>query len=196
MVTALLLSGGMDSAAIAYWKNPEFAITINYGQLSALGEIRAAAEICRTIGITHSIITVDCRHLGSGDLSGSPPLEIAPASEWWPFRNQLLLTLAGIQAVSMNVDRILFGSVSSDSFHADGRKEFFDSMQEVFDSQEGGLILSTPALGMTTAELVRQSGIPIQTLRWSHSCHVSDYACGTCRGCYKYLSTMEELGYE
>ena len=41
MTAALLLSGGMDSVAIAYWKRPRYGITINYGQEPAEGEIRA-----------------------------------------------------------------------------------------------------------------------------------------------------------
>ncbi len=36
--TAILLSGGMDSIALAYWKRPELAITINYGQKPFLAE--------------------------------------------------------------------------------------------------------------------------------------------------------------
>ena len=32
---ALLLSGGMDSIALAFWKRPEIAITIDYGQRAA-----------------------------------------------------------------------------------------------------------------------------------------------------------------
>ena len=35
MKTALLLSGGMHSVAIAWWRRPNIAITIDYGQLPA-----------------------------------------------------------------------------------------------------------------------------------------------------------------
>jgi 7-cyano-7-deazaguanine synthase len=196
MKTGLLLSGGMDSIAIAFWKKPDIAFTINYGQLSAEGEIHAAETVCQSMGIQHEVITVDCSNLGSGNLSGKSPISLAPVPEWWPFRNQLLLTLAGMRAVSLEVSTLLFGSVKTDAIHADGSAAFFERMDDVFYIQEGGLRVKAPAIHLTTAELVKLSGIPRSLLAWSHSCHVSDFACGNCRGCYKYQAVMKELGYE
>jgi 7-cyano-7-deazaguanine synthase len=196
MKTGLLLSGGMDSIALAYWKRPDLAFTINYGQLGAVGEIRAAQTIAQELEIRHEIISVNCRELGSGDLAGEVQLETAPASEWWAFRNQLLLTLAGMSAIKLNLKTLMFGSVKSDCFHADGRMEFFQKIGELFEIQEGRLKVIAPAIHLTTAELVKTSKIPRSLLSWAHSCHISDYACGYCRGCTKYLSVMRELGYE
>jgi 7-cyano-7-deazaguanine synthase len=92
MKTALLLSGGMDSIAIAFWKRPSIAFTIDYGQLPAIAEVRAASAACAELKIEHHVIRTDLRALGSGDLAGAAPSPIAPVSEWWPFRNQMLLT--------------------------------------------------------------------------------------------------------
>ena len=90
---ALLLSGGMDSIALAFWKRPEIAITIDYGQRAAEAEVTAARQVARELGIQHEVIAIDCTAIGSGDMAGSIALEIAPVPEWWPFRNQLLVTL-------------------------------------------------------------------------------------------------------
>lgn len=196
MKTGILLSGGMDSVSLAYWKRPDIALTIDYGQLSALGEIQAARVVSRNLDIPHEVIAVNCRDLGSGDLAGKPHLAAAPASEWWPFRNQLLLTIAAMRAVPLGVDRLIFGSVKTDSFHQDGSAEFFEKIGDVFSLQEGHLTVSAPAIHLTTAELVKISGIPRSLLAWAHSCHISQYACGHCRGCAKYYSVMKELGYE
>lgn len=196
METGLLLSGGMDSTAIAYWKSPDIAFSIDYGQLSASGEIRAARTIAQKLGIRHEIISVDCRSLGTGDLTGEAQIETAPASEWWAFRNQLLLTLAGMSAIKHNLKKLYFGSVKSDSFHADGRSDFFQTINELFQLQEGKIEVIAPAINLTTAQLVQESKIPKSILLWAHSCHTSDYACGHCRGCAKYMSVMQELGYE
>lgn len=46
MKTALLLSGGMDSISIAWWKRPDIAITLDYGQRAAEAEIKAASATC------------------------------------------------------------------------------------------------------------------------------------------------------
>lgn len=196
MKTGLLLSGGMDSIAIAYWKRPDVAFTIDYGQLSARGEIYASESVCQSLEIPHQVITVDCSSVGSGDLAGKTPATLAPVSEWWPFRNQLLLTLAGMRAVSLSVSTLLFGSVKTDAVHADGRQEFFEKMDHVFSLQEGNLRINAPAIHLTTVELIKTSGVPLSLLGWAHSCHVFDFACGNCRGCFKYLGVMKELRHE
>lgn len=195
MKTALLLSGGMDSIAIAYWKKPEQAITIDYGQRPFEGELRASVETARLLGIPHEIIIADCKALGSGDLLGKDSLPNAPCPEWWPFRNQLLLTLAGMKAVSRGIEELIFGTVSSDQIHADGRRLFFEQINSLFASQEGNVRVSVPAIEMTTQELITASGIPKSILMLAHSCHKENFACGNCRGCFKYLNVLEELKY-
>ena len=193
--TALLLSGGMDSVCIAWWRRPEFAITIDYGQRPAAAEIRAAAAVCAEIGIQHLVIRVDLAPLGSGDMSGRPKLPEAPVSEWWPFRNQMLVTLASMLAISKGVDRLLIGCLVTDGRHADGRAEFVGAMDALLAMQEGGMRVEAPAIAMTAVELVSASGVPAELLAWSHSCHVADHACGMCRGCQKHYETMEALGH-
>jgi len=69
-------------------------------------------------------------------------------------------------------------------------------MDGLMKFQEGGLRVVAPAIGFTTAELVRMVGVPAGLLAWSHSCHKADIACGDCRGCNKYLATYVELGAE
>src|SRR4051812_5109212 len=89
----LLLSGGMDSIALAWAIRPDLSLTIDYGQLAAPGEIRAAKAVCAELGLGHKVLKIDCSGIGSGDMAGARPSEVAPVSEWWPFRNQLLVTM-------------------------------------------------------------------------------------------------------
>jgi 7-cyano-7-deazaguanine synthase len=196
MKNALLLSGGMDSIAVAFWKRPDLAFTVDYGQLSAEGEIQAAEAVSKSLGIPHEIISVDCHHLGSGDLSGRSPISLAPTTDWWPFRNQLLITLVAMRAVSLEVDMLLFGSVKTDVIHIDGRAEFFKQMNALLSLQEGGLRVTAPAIHLTTVELIRVSRVPPSLWAWAHSCHVSNFACGGCGGCYKYQDVIEGLNDE
>lgn len=193
MTTAILLSGGVDSIALAFWKRPNLAITVDYGQLGASGELRAAAQVSHELGLHHEVISVDCHSLGSGDLAGTSPSELAPASEWWPFRNQLLLTLAAMRCVTMGIDELMIGSVKTDGFHADGRPGFVRLLSQVTESQEGSLRLSAPAIDLTSVELVRTSKVPLSLLGWAHSCHTAAVACGRCRGCEKYHQVMTEI---
>lgn len=193
MIAALLLSGGMDSLSVAWWRRPALAITIDYGQLPAAAEIEAASAICEELHIEHSVVRVDCRSLGSGDMAGQEASAHAPESDWWPYRNQLLITLAGMRALARGADELLLGTVATDASHRDGSPGFVQSMNQIMREQEGGLLVEAPAIHLSTTELVRTSGVPMSLLAWAHSCHRSDVPCGACRGCNKYFNTFREL---
>jgi len=193
---AVLLSGGLDSTALCAWKRPRVAITINYGQVCAAAEIVAARQICAELDISLHELSLNCRELGSGDLAGHPASAFAPASDWWPYRNQLLVTTAAMRAIAIDVDHLMIGTVASDSNHTDGTVQFIDAMDRVLAMQEGALRLSAPAITLTSVELIQRSSINISTLCWAHSCHTNNLACGRCRGCNKHRQVMAGLGYE
>jgi 7-cyano-7-deazaguanine synthase len=195
MSEVLLMSGGMDSVALAAWRRPAHAVTVDYGQLAAAGELRAARQACEVLGIAHHLVTVDCRSLGSGDMAGGPALAAAPVPEWWPYRNQLLVTLGAMKAITLGASALLVGSVKTDAVHVDGTAEFFATVDRLVGMQEGAIRVVAPAVDLTTAELVRAARVDRSLLGWCHSCHRAEYACGRCRGCNKYRSVMEELGY-
>src|SRR5690606_2214608 len=137
MKTALLLSGGMDSIALAWWKRPELAFTVDYGQIAAPAEVAASAAICRALKIPHEVLRIDARSFGSGDMAGKHADKSAPASDWWPYRNQLLVTLVAMKAITMGVGRLWLGTVSSDSIHKDGTPQFFRQISKLLSLQEG-----------------------------------------------------------
>lgn len=186
----------MDSIAVAYWQRPEVAITIDYGQRPAAAEIRAAETVANALKLEHHIIRADLSTLGSGDMAGSAPLSMAAVPEWWPFRNQMLITLAAMRAVAIDVQRLLIGTLKTDERHADGRASFIAAMDTMLQLQEGAVTLEAPALGLSAIELIEKSGVPMELLAWAHSCHVADYACGMCRGCRKHYETLQELGVD
>lgn len=190
----LILSGGMDSTCLAWWLKPEIAITIDYGQKAAKAEFDASSLICSTLGIEHHLIEVDCRSLGSGDMAGTASDTHAPASDWWPYRNQLLITLASMKAISLGISKLLIGSVKSDEIHKDGTFPFIEKISELLQLQEGSLIVEAPAIEMSTSSLIEKSGIPIELLLLTHSCHKDIVPCNNCRGCNKHNEILEHLG--
>lgn len=196
MKTALLLSGGMDSVAIAWWKRPEVAITLDYGQRAAQAEISAATETCKALNIEHHIIRVDCSTLGSGDMAGKMADANAPASDWWPYRNQMLISLAAMKAITLNVTHLWIGTVKSDGLHLDGTTGFVRRISDLMSYQEGSVVVEAPAIEYSTVELIRESGISPGSLAWAHSCHKSSIPCGSCRGCNKYFQVLDEVGYD
>jgi len=196
MKSALLFSGGIDSLAIAWWKRPDIAITVDYGQLPAAAEIAASTAASKRLKMEHYVVRVDCRSLGSGDLAGLGANKNATASDWWPYRNQLLVTVAAMKAIGLDVKRLLIGTVRSDGNHGDSTPKFIAAMSALLRLQEGGLVVEAPAIGYSSAELVRLAGVPAGALAWAHSCHTSDVPCGACRGCNKYFEVLRELDRE
>lgn len=187
----------MDSIAVAWWKRPQWAVTIDYGQKAAAAEKLSAAHVCDELGIEHEVITVDCSALGSGDMADAPPDGRAATSDWWPYRNQLLITLACMRCISREVQTLLIGTVNADGeSHRDGTPEFVNLMDGLMAYQEGGLRVIAPAIKYATSQVVRMAEVPPALLAWAHSCHKADIACGNCRGCNKYFATLSELGPE
>jgi 7-cyano-7-deazaguanine synthase len=196
MSKAILLSGGIDSIALTYWQRPQHAFTINYGQKPALAEIKASKAICEHLQIAHSIISVDCSQLGSGDLSQRDAIAIAPSSEWWPFRNQMLITLACMKGISLGIEELMAGSILSDGFHKDGTKDFYHRVNDLICYQEGNISVTAPAIDLTSVELILKSKVPRDLLYYAHSCHKSNMPCGNCRGCNKYIQVIETMKHE
>jgi 7-cyano-7-deazaguanine synthase len=190
----LLLSGGLDSSALAAWRRPELALTIDYGQTPATGEARAAAAVCRALGLAHHVLCNDCGQVGSGLLASSDPPANAPSEEWWPYRNQLLVTLAASWGIRFDVTTITVGSVISDGQrHADGSRTFYEHLDALVAMQERAVRVVAPASQMTSEELITASGISEAVLGWTHSCHTSNLSCGMCPGCTKRREVLERL---
>lgn len=192
----LLLSGGVDSICSAYNLKPEYAFTIDYGQAPAEREIFVSGVICEIMGITHRVIRVDCSDVGSGILAQRKPLDLAPSREWWPYRNQMLITLCLMQCIKLGISELHLASVKSDSFHKDGTLEFYQLISQLVEYQEGGIRIKCDTLDKFSHELVLDYDVPLEFIQLAHSCHTSNISCGSCPGCTKLIRVREELGIE
>lgn len=191
----LLFSGGLDSSALAWIHRPDICLTVDYGQRPARGEIRAARSLCKAMNLTHEVLRADLAGLGVGTLAGSESSQVGGAPEWWPFRNQMLITLAGMKYVTRGITEIMIGAVATD-VHADGQRPFLDAMNTAMSLQEGGIRLTAPAWDTDPVDLIRASGFPDNLLGATFSCHTGEYACGQCRGCAKHHITLRKLRKE
>lgn len=195
MSDLLLLSGGIDSTAIAFWYRPSICLTINYGQRAAKAEITSSAQVCKELGLNHVVTEVTLSQLGSGSMADGESSTHSENPEFWPFRNQFLITIGAMAAMQHNCNRILIGTVISDCQHKDGTEQFLSSMSELLVFQEGKLQLIAPSLQLNSIELINESKIPLGVLGWCHSCHTSILACGQCRGCNKHSEVMGAFGF-
>lgn len=194
MSHVLLLSGGLDSTCIAAWQRPEHCLGIDYGQKAAAAERRAATAIAAHLGLPFTHVKVDASEIGGG-LMARRPATTGKTPEWWPYRNQLLITAGAAWAVARGYTKVLTGTVAGDGDrHADGRQEFYDAMTALLSLQEGGVTASAPAIELSTPELIAASGVDDAALGWTHSCHISDYPCSRCPGCTKRAEALAEAG--
>lgn len=191
----LLLSGGMDSASIAYWVRPRFALTIDYGQAAAHAEIQAATAIAQQLSISHAVLHCDLKALGLGRMAGLAPSDLSPTPEWWPFRNQLLITLAAAHAIKCRADAVIIGTLATDATHADGTHDFLRRMDELLGLQEGAIRLIAPARDLDAVGLAKRASAPRSLLGYTHSCHSAVVGCGRCRGCDKRAETISQLSW-
>jgi 7-cyano-7-deazaguanine synthase len=189
----LLLSGGIDSSAIAAILRPALALTIDYGQRPAEAEMGSAAAISNHLGIAHETLQVDLSAVGGGLLVGAEPAGPAPTPEWFPFRNQFLVTVAAAYAVTHDFGEVLVGTVGSDGArHADGTAEFVEAIDRVTRLQEGSIRVRAPFADVDPVEVIRRSGLPDGVIRWTFSCHTGTLACGRCPGCDRRRTLFRE----
>lgn len=186
---ALLFSGGLDSTALAWRERPQHLVFIDYGQAPAAGEERACRSIAEDLGLSLTIHRADLTAFGAGPLAGRAPVA-DQAPEFWPYRNQMIATLAAMAIHGSNVSTLMLGTVATDAVHPDGRPIFIAALDALLRAQ-GGPGVVAPAIALTTEALLAQSGVPLRVLGWTFSCHVGPWACGQCRGCLKHQAALD-----
>ena len=191
---ALLFTGGLDSTALAWMLKPDKLVFIDYGQRPAKGEQRASRAVAAAVGIDLDVRRVDMSAFGHGTMSasGTPLVSASKAPEFWPYRNQMLITLAAMTYAAELLTEILVGTVVGDDAHADGSREFISTIGELVRLQSG-VRVSAPAIDMTTLQLVKKAAVPQSVLGWTFSCHTGEWACGSCRGCNKHRQVIDCL---
>jgi 7-cyano-7-deazaguanine synthase len=183
-VRLMLLSGGIDSAAVAAVERPEHTLFIDYGQASAEAERTAARAVANYLGLELTELSVNFSALGCGLITGSPQIPNAPSPEWFPFRNQFLVTIAAAHAVKNNQHAVVVGLVAGDGRrHADGTPEFIFNLDSLLRSQEMQIRILAPQINTPPSDLLNKSGLPQELVHLTHSCHVSNNPCQVCPGC-------------
>ncbi len=156
--------------------------------MQAPGEERAATSIARELQLPLDVRHVGLKAMGHGAMAGGKSLN-PKAPEFWPYRNQMLITLASMAYADQALLTVMIGSVLGDDVHPDGSPAFRDAMNAVLSTQ-GGAGLEAPAADFSTEELVAHSEVPMSVLGWTFSCHTGEWSCGQCRGCVKHEQVM------
>jgi len=190
----LLFSGGIDSTCLAWSERPDRLAFIDYGQIPAKGELRACKAIAEELKIPFDVLNADLRQFGSGSMAGKASADGGIVAEFWPYRNQMLITLVAMAYHDQGLREIIIGTVRSDQQHPDGRPAFLVAINNLLTSQSD-VIVRAPAANQETGSLVELSNAPASLLGWTFSCHTGEWACGQCGGCHKHSEVMEGFDF-
>jgi len=169
----VLLSGGIDSAAcVAFFRrrrNEVSAMFVDYGQVSAARERKAAGDICRHFGIKlNEVRCAGATRKTEGSIRA---------------RNALLACIALMEA-GFSSGVISLG-IHSGTDYWDCTKEFAALSQRLFDGYTDGRVrLLLPFLGWSKRQIwnyCRQVSVPIEL---TYSCERGlDQPCHRCSSC-------------
>ena len=201
----VVLSGGPDSATVAYWAKEEgyqlYPITFNYGQI-AVRETEAAKKIAEKLGVTTKIIDLSNLKDIFGNVTALCNIDIPLTPEFTapiivPFRNAIFLSAAVAYAVSVGAEKIFYGAQGSDEpFYPDCRREFYQAFEKAArlgTCQE--ICIQAPFSDMRKSEVIKKAaelGVPLE-LTWS--CYLDGAKhCGKCESCVNRKKAFAEAG--
>jgi len=177
-----LCSGGLDStvvlASLVAQGMKCTAFHVEYGQVSALAEMKAVQEISK-----HYNVELIIRHIRCWPASASGLLDGGGSSPFLLHRNLQMLLTADVVATELGTDAIALGLCKS--VYPDSTAAFLDLARNCLDASRGGpRALIAPLLHLGKRAIGFAAGQKQVPLGLTISCHrATDAACGHCEGC-------------
>jgi 7-cyano-7-deazaguanine synthase len=209
MKTVVLLSGGMDSVSALYYANKEHdvmgALSFDYGSKHNHKEIPFAKHHCDKMGFSHQVIKLDfIDELFKSDLlqsGGEIPdghyEEENMKQTVVPFRNGIMLSIAGGYAESLEAQGLVIASHAGDhAIYPDCREEFMKSMGDAIRlGTYAEVQLLRPFISMTKAQITRKGHDLGVDFSQTWSCYKGlETHCGGCGTCVERREAFELAG--
>lgn len=213
-----LLSGGLDSATCLAIARAEgyrcYCLSFDYGQRHSV-ELDAASRVAEQLKAAgHRTARIDLRIFGGSALTANidvpkarPEIAISEGIPitYVPARNTIFLSFALAYAEVTGASHIFIGVNAIDySGYPDCRPEFihaFETMANLATKTgvEGTtkVIIDTPLMKMTKADIVRKAVELGVDLRLTHSCYdpsPGGRSCGVCDACILRQKGFDEAG--
>ncbi|HEY4674631.1 MAG TPA: 7-cyano-7-deazaguanine synthase QueC [Candidatus Bathyarchaeia archaeon] len=198
----VVLSGGPDSATVAYWAKKQgydlSAITFKYGQI-AMKETESAQKIAEKLGSPIKIIDLSTLKEVFGEVTSLCNADIPMTSSFSqpiivPFRNGIFLSVAVAYAISIGAASIFYGAQGSDEpFYPDCRKEFYKHFEGTARlGTETKISIEAPFSNLSKSGIIKlgaELGVPFN-LTWS--CYLDgEKHCGKCESCINRKKAFE-----
>lgn len=205
MKLIVILSGGMDSTTMLYELNKKHnvvgVLSFNYGQKHKK-ELNFASLTCDKLGLEHKIINLsNIRELLISALTSEIDIPEGHYEEEnmkltvVPFRNTIMLTIAGGYAVSKKADAIALGAHSGDhAIYPDCREEYVKKINELFKLADYRKIkVIAPYIHLNKISILKRGlkiGVPYEDT-WT--CYKGRHkSCGKCGSCQERLEAFEK----
>ena len=214
----VLLSGGLDSAAVLAWMRREgyacHALSFRYGQRHGV-ELARATEIARALGaVEHKVTEIDLRAFGGsaltadiavpkdraeGEIAHGVPITYVPA------RNTIFLAFALAYAETIGSSDLAIGVNAIDySGYPDCRPEFIAAFERLANlatasaTEEGArFTIHTPLQHLTKAGIVKlalELGVPVGRTLSCYDPLPDGTPCGHCDACLLRRKGFAEAG--
>lgn len=196
----VLVSGGMDSAVVLAMAREQgficHALSVSYGQRHT-SELAAAAELAKSVGAEHKVVTVDLRSIGGSALTADIDVpeqggQGIPVT-YVPARNTIMLSIALGWAEVLGADDLFCGVNAVDySGYPDCRPAFIEAFQTLANlatkaGVEGhALHVHAPLMKLSKADIAREGARLGVDFSRTVSCYQADdqgRACGRCDAC-------------
>jgi 7-cyano-7-deazaguanine synthase len=199
----VVLSGGPDSATVAYWAKKQgyelSVITFKYGQI-ATKETESARKIAEKLMVSIKTINISSLKEVFGEVTSLCNKAIPMTSSFSrpiivPFRNAIFLSVAVSYAASICASKIFYGAQRSDEpFYPDCRREFYKAFEKAAQlGTSTDVCIEAPFSNRTKFETIKigaELGVPFE-LTWS--CYFNGLKhCGKCESCINRKKAFKE----
>lgn len=209
MKTVVILSGGMDSAVLA-WQQKAMGdelhlLSFDYGQRHSK-ELDSAVLLAEKLSAPHQIVNLQgitkllaSALTGVGEVPHGHYAAESMKATVVPHRNMLMLTLAAAYAEKIGAAQVGYAAHAGDhAIYPDCRLAFTQALQKAWvESHYTAPHLIAPFLQSSKADIARLGkglGVPFE-LTWS--CYEGgDKHCGKCGTCVERIEAFQLAGVE
>ncbi len=203
----IIVSGGMDSITLLYEYKDRIAlgISFDYGSKHNARELPFAELHCQRLGIPHITIPLAFtpQYFKSSLLTGGAAIPEADYAEEnlkstvVPFRNGIMLAIAGGIAESHGLKHVMMANHSGDhAIYPDCRPEFVERMSEALSAGTFAKVtLLAPYTNISKAEIARHGKRLGINYAETWSCYNGgEVHCGRCATCRERREALREAG--
>jgi len=198
----VLLSGGLDSAAILYaaFRGETSALFVDYGQVTACGELAAARRLASVRAVHLEVADAPgLGRLGTGALAATATALEADGgtalqrNEWFPARNLALISIAAIVLGRIGGGELWLGA--SEPSYRDTRPTFFEAAElAARESLPESMPISVVVPDARRVDVLRAAVAEGLEPRLTFSCNRrSDRHCWRCASCRDRAVLLDEL---